>query len=540
MTTITPFAAGSYLTTRTASQLSTLKNQLNDLSNQASSGLVSQTYGGLGSGRSTALGAQATLSALAGYASGITAAQTRTNLAVTSLTQVVTLGTSAGATLNNGLQSVAASSVAGRSTALGNLQSAFDALNQSAAGNYLFGGSDTTTQPVADTDAILNGAMNSDGSQKAGLTQMIAEQVGADQGPAKNGWLSVDPSTTTPTQVTINEPSNDGVRANFGFTLAGKPTSTTTAIQATYTAGTATAAGSLRLDVNAQPSVGDSITVMLKMHDGTSTTFTLKAVAAGTSPANSATTFALGANGDTTATAANLSAALTSAIGAAATGPLTASSAATASSHFFTGSVKGGPNGTGVMPQRVLYDTSGGAPGIPIGYRAATPQDTVLWYQGENSYAASGTPTSALDTQSVQISASSSIGTGARAIDPAVQNVLAGLATMAYGLPTSSSTSPNATYQAVIDAAGPLLASANGSSGVQDTVTQLSLAAARLSNANTTNKATQNTVQNTLDGIEQAPIEEVVAKLLDVQNRLQASYQITSTLSKLSLVNYLS
>ncbi|MGU3668550.1 flagellin [Methylobacterium sp. A49B] len=540
MTTITPFAAGSYLTNRTASQLSTLKNQLNDLSNQISSGLVSQTYGGLGSGRSTALGAQATLSALTGYASAITAGQTRTNLAVTSLTQVVTLATSASATLNNGLQSVAASSVAGRSTALGNLQSAFDALNQSAAGNYLFGGSDTTTQPVADTDAILNGVTNSDGSQKAGLTQMIAEQVGADQGPGKNGWLSVAQSSTPPTQVSITEPSDDNVRANFGFSLAGKPTSTTSAIQATYTAGTATSAGSLQLNVAAQPAVGDSITVTLKMHDGTSTTMTLTAVAAGTTPANSATTFALGANGDTTATAANLSAALTGAVGAAATGPLTATSAATAASHFFTGSVKGGPNGTGVMPQRVLFDTSTGTPGTPIGYRSATPQDTVLWYQGENTYTSGGTQTPALDTQSVQVSATSSIGTGARAIDPAVQNVLAGLATMAFGLPTSSSTSPNATYQAVIDAAGPLLASANGSTGVQDTVTQLSLASARLTNAGTTNKAIQNTVQNTLDGIEQAPTEEVVAKLLDVQNRLQASYQVTATLSKLSLVNYIS
>ncbi|QGY00991.1 flagellin [Methylobacterium mesophilicum SR1.6/6] len=540
MTTITPFAAGSYLTNRTASQLSTLKNQLNDLSNQISSGLVSQTYGGLGSGRSTALGAQATLSALTGYASGITAGQTRTNLAVTSLTQVVTLATSASATLNNGLQSVAASSVAGRSTALGNLQSAFDALNQSAAGNYLFGGSDTTTQPVADTDAILNGVTNSDGSQKAGLTQMIAEQVGADQGPGKNGWLSVAQSSTPPTQVSITEPSDDNVRANFGFSLAGKPTSTTSAIQATYTAGTSTSAGSLQLNVAAQPAVGDSITVTLKMHDGTSTTMTLTAVAAGTTPANSATTFALGANGDTTATAANLSAALTGAVGAAATGPLTATSAATAASHFFTGSVKGGPNGTGVMPQRVLFDTSTGTPGTPIGYRSATPQDTVLWYQGENTYTSGGTQTPALDTQSVQVSATSSIGTGARAIDPAVQNVLAGLATMAFGLPTSSSTSPNATYQAVIDAAGPLLASANGSTGVQDTVTQLSLASARLTNASTTNKAIQNTAQNTLDGIEQAPTEEVVAKLLDVQNRLQASYQVTATLSKLSLVNYIS
>ena len=534
MTTITPFAAGSYLTNRTASNLSTLKNQLNDLSNQISSGLASQTYGGLGSGRSAALGAQATLSALAGYASGITAAQTRTNLAVTSLTQVVTMGTSAGATLNNGLQSVATSSVAGRTTALGNLQTAFDALNQSAAGNYLFGGSDATTRPVADTDAILNGVANSDGTTKAGLTQMIAEQVGADRGPGKNGWLTV--SQTAPTQIAITEPSNDAVRANFGFQLVGAPTSSTLAIQATYQAGTTTNPGALQVNVNAQPAIGDSITLTLKMHDGTSTSFTLTAVGSGTTPTASATSFALGANGDTAATASNLNAALTSAIAAAASGPLSVSSTATAASHFFTGSAKGGPSGTGVMPDRVQFDGSG----TPTGYRPATAQDTVLWYQGENTFTASGTQTAAIDTQSVQVSATSTIGTGARAIDPAVQNVLTGFATMAFGLPTTSDTSTRATYQAVIDTAGARLSSAAGSSGVQDTVTQLSIAAARLTTASTTNKSTQNTVQNTLDGIEQAPTEEVVAKLLDVQNRLQASYQITSTLSKLSLVNYIS
>ncbi|PNB53590.1 flagellin, partial [Pseudomonas sp. GW531-E2] len=92
-----------------------------------------QTYGGLGSGRSTALGAQATLSALTGYAAGITAAKTRTDLAVTSLTQVATLGKSASASLDNGQQSAAANSVSGRSIALGNLQTSLDALNQSAA-----------------------------------------------------------------------------------------------------------------------------------------------------------------------------------------------------------------------------------------------------------------------------------------------------------------------------------------------------------------------------------------------------------------------
>jgi flagellar hook-associated protein 3 FlgL len=132
MTTISPFAAGSYIANRNTSQLLALKNQLNDLSNQLSSGKVSQTYGGLGTGRSTALAAQATLSALDGYGAGITAAQTRTNVAVTSLTQVAKLGTDARTALNNGLQSIAANTTAGRSIALANLQTALDTLNQSA------------------------------------------------------------------------------------------------------------------------------------------------------------------------------------------------------------------------------------------------------------------------------------------------------------------------------------------------------------------------------------------------------------------------
>lgn len=518
MTTITPFAAGSYLTTRNASQLAALKNQLNDLSNQVSSGKVATTYGGLGSGRSTALSAQATLSALTGYASGIGTAQTRTNLAVTSLTQVSTVGTDARDTLNNGLQSAASSTVAGRATALSDLQTVLDTLNQSAAGNYLFGGGDATTQPVADVDTILYGATNSDGSKKLGLQGYIADQVAADLGSGL-GRLTVSPSGSNP--VTVTEP-NDASRASFGFTL-GNAASATAAITATPVAGTPGTPGSVTFDVTSQPAVGDNVTVTLNMHDGTSTTLTLTAVSGQTQTSATGTgaTFSIGAN--TAETADNLNKALQGALTAAAGTTLAASSTATAAKNFFTGSAS-----AGVYPPHI--DTSSGLPA----YVAGTKDNTVLWYQGEDS----GTP--AIDTQSVQISASASIGTGARANDGSIQKVLAGLATMAYALPATTTGDVNTAYQAVVDRAGTLLTSAYTSPSVQDTVTELSLASARLTNASTTNAATQNTVQNTLDGIEQAPTEEVVAKLLDVQNRLQASYQITATLSKLSLVNYIS
>ncbi|KQS67417.1 flagellin [Methylobacterium sp. Leaf361] len=535
MTTITPFAAGSYITNRNASQLQALKSQLNELTNQLSSGQVSQTYGGLGSGRSTALSAQATLSALSGYAAGITAAQTRTDLAVTSLTQVATLGTSTGTMLQNGLQSVAANSVSGRSTALANLQTALDTLNESAAGNYLFGGTDTTTQPVVDSSKILNGTTDASGNTLDGLSTLISQRVTAELGAGGNGRLTQTLASPA-TSVQVTEESNNLTRGQFGFTLAGAPTTTGSAIGATYTAGTATSPGSFSLSMTTQPSAGDTVSFALKMADGTSTTITL--TAATSADPKSITNFAIGST--PAQTMANLSATLSNALTGAANSTLAVNATAATASNFFSGAAEGGPSGSGVMPQRILYDGT-----TPVGYRAATPQDTVLWYQGENTYTqpappAVPQPTSAIDTQSVQVSATGSVGTGARANDPAVQNVLAGLATMAFGLPTTNDANTYNTYQTVATKAGSLLSSANQTPSVQDTVTQLTVASTRLSNAGTTNKALQNTVQNTLDGIEQISPEEVITKLLDVQNRLQASYQVTATLSKLSLVNYIS
>ncbi len=531
MTTISPFAAGSYVANRNTAQLLTLKNQLNDLSNQLSSGKVSQTYGGLGTGRSTALAAQATLSALNGYGAGITAAQTRTSLAVTSLTQVAKLGTDARTALNNGLQSVAANTTAGRSIALANLQTALDTLNQSAAGSYLFGGRDATTQPVLDADTILNGTTDSQGNKLAGLTALINERVTAELGASGNGRLTQTSPSATSVQVT--DETNAATRGKFGFTLTGTPTTTGTALSASITG---TGPASLNVSLATQPAAGDSVSFALKMPDGTATTVTL--TAATSADASSTTSFAIGAS--VTDTMKNLSATLTNALKGAATGTLAVNATATVTQDFFTGSARGGPSGAGIMPQRITYDAAKN----PTGYVAATPANTALWYQGENTYDTTTSPpepTSALDTQSVQVSATGQVGTGARANDKSVQNVLAGLATMAFALPTASDANTSATYQTVVDKAGALLFSADQTNpSVQDTVTQLSIAATRLSNAKTTNTATQTTVQNTLDGIEQAPTEEVVAKLLDVQNRLQASYQVTASLSKLSLVNYIS
>ncbi|WP_342107783.1 flagellin [Methylobacterium sp. SI9] len=510
-----------------------LKNQLNGLTGQLSTGQVAQTYGGLGTGRSTALGAQATLSALTGYAAGITAAKTRTDLAVTSLTQVASLGTSTRTVLDNGLQSTPINTTASTSTAVANLSAALDALTQSAAGNYLFGGKNVATQPVLGSDAILNGTTDGTGQALAGLKTLIGEQVQADVGSKGLGRLTqTSPGQTTPAaaklgtnQISLTDDTYAGSTAQFGYALTGAATGTGSFLTPAYVSATANTPSSTTLSLTSQPNVGDSVTLNLRLPDGTSTTLTL--TAATSADAASTTSFTIGSDLPTTTN--NLSQALTRALTTSAGSTLTANATARASQNFFAASAS-----AGTTPNRITTDPTTGR---PTGYVTGAASKTIVWYQGESDPSGTSDPRA---TQSVQVSATSTIKVGARANELPIQNVLAGLATAAFGMSSTSNVNAGTTYQAVASKSNSLLASADTSPSVQDIVTTLSLASAGLANAATTNTATQNTIQNTLDGIEQAPTEEVAAKLLELQTRLQASYQITSSLSKLSLVNYIS
>ena len=520
MTTIAPFAAGSYTATRNTTQLVSLKSQLNDLTTQLSSGLTAQTYGGLGTGRTSALSAQASISALTGYASVIGTAQTRAKLATTSLSQVVTVANSANAALQNGLQSTPVDSQAAKSTALNNLNAALDALNQSDGNVYLFGGRDGTTAPVRDANTILNGTTDSNGNTLDGLSTLVSQQVAADLGTGGNGRLS---QTVTGTSVRLTEDASaraGSPAGSFGFSLAGITSSNPTAIGVTQTATTSPM--SYSMNVASQPTAGDTVTVKLGLPDGTTTTVTLTAAA--NADASSSTTFAIGA--DPATTAANLSTALGIALKGAGSSTLTASATARASTDFFNAS-----DAAGTFPRRITY-----ANGEPS-YTAGTATNTVVWYQGGGT----GTNTDARASQTYQIGPSATVQLGAQANEAPIRAVLAGLATVAFGMPTVTSGSGGSNaYAAVVAQATPLLATATTSPSVQDIVTDFSLASARMTTAASTNTAQQSAFQDTVDGIEQSSTEEVATKLLDLQNRLQASYQITSSLSKLSLVNYLS
>ncbi len=153
------------------------------------------------------------------------------------------------------------------------------------------------------------------------------------------------------------------------------------------------------------------------------------------------------------------------------------------------------------------------------------------WYRGEDA------PTDPRAAATVQTGANSTAQVGVRANEAPLRAVLAGMATVVLGTPASTDPDANAKWQAMADRAGTLVRAVNTSPSVQEIVTDLSLANTAMGNAKAQNGATRNIMENAMAGVEAADTTEVTTKLLDLQNRLQASYQVTATLSKLSLVN---
>lgn len=608
MSTISNFAAGSYRTSRTTDNLLTLKSQLDTLTTQLASGRSAETYGGLGSGRTTSLSAHATLSALDGYDAAITGANTRVSLAASSLQQVTTLTSTLQKSLTNSLLNSANSSASSQ-LATNNLSAAIDALNQSSGGQYLFSGRSTDVAPVLDTNTILNGDL---GKGLDGLSKMAAQQKAADLGPSGNGRLTLTTPAAGSASFSLGEESaasdpTGETRANFGFTIPSAPKATSSAFTITQTSAstkptvtldhaptdgqsfrvivnqpdgsqktldlttranaptgstdsfpvtadgpsasaalaalvapgtvagvqsanppalTATFSGgtpaTYQISLGSQPIDGDSITVTLGMHDGTTTTVTL--TARNTPDAGATTQFAIGATKE--ATAANLAAALGTSIQGAASGTLSASSTARAATDFFNGTTAAGQE-----PRRIVNDASGNPH-----YVQAPQGKTVIWYQGD---AASTDPRS---TATVRIGTNQDLAIGARADEPALRSAFAGIAALAVeGIVDPTGATGTTRFNALATRSASLLSNATGGSpGLNDITGDFSLASSSLANAKSANQSTRATLQSAVDGVESVSTEEVATQLLAVQNRLQASYQVTATISKLSLVNYMS
>jgi flagellar hook-associated protein 3 FlgL len=72
-----------------------------------------------------------------------------------------------------------------------------------------------------------------------------------------------------------------------------------------------------------------------------------------------------------------------------------------------------------------------------------------------------------------------------------------------------------------------------------DIATEFGTASATIQRAKARHTETKNFIGQAVDKIENSSTEEVAASILSLQTRLQASYQTTSILSRLTLTSYL-
>jgi flagellin-like hook-associated protein FlgL len=268
---------------------------------------------------------------------------------------------------------------------------------------------------------------------------------------------------------------------------------------------------------SATPNPGDTVTLRLNLPDGTSENLTLTATTDSPPGANQ---FTIGGTPGQTAT--NFQTALTTAIGKLGASSLTAASAIAASSDFFNADANNPPQRVGGSPP--FYAATGTVPG--------TTSNTVIWYTGET-----GTDP-ARSTATAKIDPSLSVSYGARGNEDAIRNLVQNVATLAAV--TISPTDPNGV--ALSSALDQRLTNNLGQPGTQtiaDIETDLASAQTSLQAAKDRHQQASSTLSDFLQQINGVSNEDVGAQLLTLQTRMQASMQVTSMLTQLSLVNFI-
>ena len=482
-------------------QLLAMRSQFDDLQRQLSTGQRADTYAGVGVNRGLTVSLRTQLSALGGYGDTIANVNTRISLMTSALGRMADIGNTVRSSA--GLVSTTSSTPGGiQQTAQASLDELLGLLNTEVGSRYLFSGNATDTSPVPSLDVLLNG----DGT-RAGLRALIDERTKADLGADGLGRLDVDrPNATT---VSLGE----DVASPFGLKLASASANLTNG----SVSGPTGAPASLSLAFSGVPAAGDTVTLRFDLPDGSSETLTLTATADSPPGPNQ---FTIGA--DATMTADNLEASLTAAIGKLAGGALAAASAVAASDQFFAGDLNN-------PPQRIVgppFETA-------TGFTAGSAADTVIWYTGETG----SSPARASAT--ARVDEALTISYGVRADETGIRNLLRDVATLAaVQIPA---TDPNAAARsaALNQRVATSLSGASGEQTVSHIVTELATAAGSMNAAKERHEQTRATLEEYLQQIQNVTPEEVGARILALQTRMQATMQTSAMLFQTSLVNYL-
>ena len=494
---ITAYGAGARAAARSDESFRSLKSELGALQGRLTTGLTSQDYAGLGAGVVPTLSARSALSAVAGYTANVADAQFRVKLASQGVAQIATLADSLTTSLPGTYRQTPIGQTSAETSAADGFKQVLDILNTDVNGRYLFSGRAADTAPVLSYDVIMNGE-----GGRAGLKQVVAERKEADAGPDGMGRLVLGGSGTG---VTLSEAA---AGLPFGMKILSAAATGSGVTGATGAGPPASAT----LSVAAQPAAGDTVTVRLGLPDGSETALTLTASAS----AGATGSFAIGATASDTA--ANLKAALGTAVATAAATTLASASALKAATDFFAGSPSSPPARVAGPPFATATATTSG-----------TEADTVIWYRGDD---AAG---SARETAPVRTGDGTAVAIGLRANEPGFQAVLASLGALAADTFTTSDATSQARYAATAERIGTVL----GRGDVRSINVDLSVANAALGQASDRLALARTQYEDTVASVENADPTKVATELLATQTRLQASYQATAAIAKLTLVNYL-
>lgn len=479
--------------------ISQLQTQLADLQKQLTTGLKTDNYASLGDARSLVLALNNQVSQSNSYLDTIQMTQLRMKSSMNALESMNNIG----AELKQGSLSSSFKLTNGGQTDLQitagmRLSEVVDLLNLNVGDRQLFGGKATQTLPVVDSALMLNGD-----TTHAGLKTVIQQRNAADIG---DGLGRLELTNPVPGTVTLSE-DVDG--SPFGFKLS----SVNSTLQGTTVSAPAGSPVSLSVVFGAPlPSEGQSVSLDFDLPDGTTTTVTLTAT--NDSPPGPGE-FTIGADAATTAT--NFQTVLDNSLRTEAQQSLVAASTAEAGDNFFD-----------YPPQRVdgpPYDTA-------TGLIDGTADDTVIWYQGDRDGAAG-------NNFIVTIGQGSQVAYGARADQSALSSVVKNTALLAAVSYTGGGSDEQHAYAELTKRTAAGLNYDNGSQTLQAVITDMGLKSATLDTAQSTLETQVSTSETVLSDTQNADPYDVVTKLNTLITQLQASYQVTSSLSQLSLVKFI-
>ncbi len=220
----------------------TVQQRLDTLTNQASTGLIADTYAGLGAGASVSLDLSPDIANLQTWQNNISAATGTMQVTQTAMTQIQQIASNFRAQLNNlnGIDPSEVDSVA--ASARDALQQVAGLLDTTDGSSYVFGGADSGNPPVPDPDSILSsgfytqiattvGALGTAGaSATASATLAIASSNAPGTSPF-SAYMS-QPAATLQTQIPVVQTGQSqtqpiGLLASANASVASTGTSTT-------------------------------------------------------------------------------------------------------------------------------------------------------------------------------------------------------------------------------------------------------------------------------------------------------------------------